>query len=46
MREGPTSRVMETDRPYGEFYESHSVSPEYFGLMLLDKFDSKSNQEE
>jgi hypothetical protein len=31
MREGTTSRVMATDRPYGEFYDVHSVSPEYFG---------------
>jgi hypothetical protein len=30
MREGTTSRVM-ADRPYGEFYDFYSVSPEYFG---------------
>jgi hypothetical protein len=27
MREGTTSRVMEADRPYGEFYDFYSVSP-------------------
>jgi hypothetical protein len=31
MREGSTSRVMVADRPYGEFYDFYSVSPEYFG---------------
>jgi hypothetical protein len=31
---GTTSRVMATDRPYGEFYDFHSFSPEYFGLTL------------
>jgi hypothetical protein len=31
MREGTTSRVMAGDRPYGEFYDFYSVSPEYFG---------------
>jgi hypothetical protein len=31
MREGNTSRVMVTYRPYGEFYEFYSVSLEYFG---------------
>jgi hypothetical protein len=30
MREGTTSRVMVADRPYGEFYDFYSVSPEYF----------------
>jgi hypothetical protein len=30
MREGTTSRVMGADRPYGEFYDFYSVSPEYF----------------
>jgi hypothetical protein len=24
-----------TDRPYGEFYDFYSFSPEYFGLILL-----------
>jgi hypothetical protein len=32
MREGTTSRVMVADRPYVEFYNFYSVSPEYFGL--------------
>jgi hypothetical protein len=31
MREGTTSRVMAADRPYGEFYDFYSLSPEYFG---------------
>jgi hypothetical protein len=31
MREGTTSRVMVVDRPYGEFYDVYSVSPECFG---------------
>jgi hypothetical protein len=31
MREGTTSRVMAADRPFGEFYDFYSVSPEYFG---------------
>jgi hypothetical protein len=34
MQEGPTSRVMAAVRPYGEFYEFYSVSPEYFGHTL------------
>jgi hypothetical protein len=35
MREGTTSRVMAAGRPYGEFYEVYSVSPEYFGYTLV-----------
>jgi hypothetical protein len=35
MREGTTSRVMAGDRPYGEFYDFYSVSPEYFGYHLV-----------
>jgi hypothetical protein len=35
MREGTTSRVMATDRPYGGFHYFYSVSPEYFGYMLV-----------
>jgi hypothetical protein len=31
MREGTTSSVMVADRPYGEFCDFYSVSPEYFG---------------
>jgi hypothetical protein len=31
MQEGTTLRVMAADRPYGEFYDLHSISPEYFG---------------
>jgi len=30
MREGTTSRVTATDKPYGEFYDFYSVSPENF----------------
>jgi hypothetical protein len=32
MREGTTSRVMVGERPYGEFYDFYSISPEYFGF--------------
>jgi hypothetical protein len=35
MREGTTSRVMAADRPYGEFYDFYSVSPEYLGYHLV-----------
>jgi hypothetical protein len=31
MREEIISRAMASDRPYSEFYDSHSVSQEYFG---------------
>jgi hypothetical protein len=31
MWEGTTSRVVAANRPYGEFYDFYSVSPEYFG---------------
>jgi hypothetical protein len=31
MQEGTTLRVMVADRPYGEFYDFYSISPEYFG---------------
>jgi hypothetical protein len=34
MQEGTTSRVMEANRPCGEFYDFY-VSPEYFGYTLL-----------
>jgi hypothetical protein len=37
MREGTTSRVMAADRPYGEFYDFYSVSPEYFGYYHIDE---------
>jgi hypothetical protein len=35
MREGTTSKVMAADRPYGEFCDFYSVSPEYFGETLV-----------
>jgi hypothetical protein len=35
MREGTTSRVMADDKPYDEFYDFDSVSPEYFGYNLV-----------
>jgi hypothetical protein len=35
MREATTSRMMVADRPYGEFYEFYSVSPEHFGHYHL-----------
>jgi hypothetical protein len=31
MQEGTTLRVMLADRPYGEFHDFYSISPEYFG---------------
>jgi len=31
MGEGTTSRVTVAERPYGEFYNFYSVSPENFG---------------
>jgi len=36
MWDGTTSRVTETNRPYGEFYNFHSVSPENFGYHLVN----------
>jgi hypothetical protein len=35
MWEGNTSRVKAADRPYGEFYDFYSVSPEYFGYIIV-----------
>jgi hypothetical protein len=35
MRERTTSRVKEAYRPYAEFYDFYSVSPEYFGYHLV-----------
>jgi hypothetical protein len=35
MREGTTSRVIAADRPYGDFYDFYSVSPEYFGYAII-----------
>jgi hypothetical protein len=35
MREGIISSVMAADRPYDEFYDFYSVSPEYFGRHLV-----------
>jgi hypothetical protein len=35
MWEGTASRVMAADRPFGEFYNFYSVSPEYFGYILV-----------
>jgi len=35
MREGTTSRVTATDKPYGEFYDFYSVSPENFWYHLV-----------
>jgi hypothetical protein len=28
--------VMAANRPYGEFYDFYSVSPEYFGYTIVD----------
>jgi hypothetical protein len=35
MREGTTWRVVAADRPYDEFYDFYSVSPEYFEYTLV-----------
>jgi len=35
MREGTASRLTAADRPYGEFYDFYSVSPENFGYHLV-----------
>ena len=35
MQEGTTSRVTAADRPYDEFYDFHSVSPENFGSTFV-----------
>jgi hypothetical protein len=37
MLEGTTSRLIAADRLYGELYDFSSVSPEYFGLILVSK---------
>jgi hypothetical protein len=39
MWEGTTSTAMAADRPYGEFYDFYSISPEYFGFTLILTFD-------
>jgi len=36
MREGTTLRVTAVDRPYGEFYDFYSVSPENFGSTHVE----------
>jgi len=36
MQEGTTSRVTAADRPYGEFYDFYSISPENFGYHLVN----------
>jgi hypothetical protein len=36
MREGTTSRAMAVDKPYGEFYDFYSFSPEYFVKTLAN----------
>jgi len=33
--EGTTSRATAADRPYDEFYDFYSVSPEIFGSTLV-----------
>jgi hypothetical protein len=38
MREGATWRMMAADRPYGEFHDFYSISPEYFGYTLVNGF--------
>jgi hypothetical protein len=44
MREGTTSRVMATDRPYSEFYDFYSVRPKYFGYTLVFAWKTKPCQ--
>jgi hypothetical protein len=34
---------MAADRPYGEFYDFHSVSPDYFGYTLIREQQYKEN---
>jgi hypothetical protein len=42
MREETTSRVMATDRPYGELYDFYNGSPEYFGYTLVHTAESQN----
>jgi hypothetical protein len=35
MRERTNSRVRAADRPYGEFYDFYSFSPEYSGYYIV-----------
>jgi hypothetical protein len=35
MQEGTTLRVMEADRPYGEFHDFYSISLKYFVYTLV-----------
>ena len=42
MREGSTSRVTAADRPYGEFYDFYTVSPENFGSTLTHSYIHKN----
>jgi hypothetical protein len=44
MWEGTTSRVMVTDRPYSEFYDFYSVSPEYLGYNHINPLPSLTLQ--
>jgi len=44
MREGTTSRVMEADMPYGEFYDFCSVSPKNFGFYLVSNVQSRNSK--
>ena len=46
MQEGTTSRVTAADRPYGEFYDFYSVSPENFGynhVFVIMNFNAVIN---
>jgi len=42
MREATTSRVTAADRPYGEFYDFYSVSPEYVEYHLVSDVQSRN----
>jgi hypothetical protein len=35
MWKGTASRLMAADRPYGEFCDFYSATPEYFGYLLV-----------
>jgi hypothetical protein len=39
---GSTLRVVEADRPYGEFHDFYSDSPKYFGYTLILWIDISS----
>jgi hypothetical protein len=46
MGEGTTSKVMEADRPYGEFYDFYSINSEYFGYTIIQYNDCPTTDHE